>query len=526
MPVRLAICAALAAAAVLVTVAAGAIGATVAAAATPPTAVSSHYQLASKAPLALAGGDTLVASFEPKGDDVVLAIPPGGRASVIARVQPNGEPPSQIDMAASSTRFALLEEGVWSGYKDCCVSYTERILAGPLFGPPSEQTAGCLPAPGLDESVTGEVGVQAHYAIALDGDLLAYDSYGCVVVEDLASGLQRIVRLQATLDPVLGRRVSREPTVLAAAGRLIAYRVNGFGGEGPGAIAVYDVDSGQELYRVPVPAPEASTGTSFALQSDGTLVISEASSCHASISTVAEPTPRPFAIPACAVYGLIDGRLLAEVAASDQRRSLGWTTLQAPAFRQIVDLGPDGLRKAATPVFSGTEAVYALTGCWSPTVYRTPLSEPGTPPPSPSSCPISAPVRAALLTSKTLRVRLHCPLGCSGYFDAYIGTPKQVRAERGGQTLEGSELPGVSIPPGGSATLTLLRDERDEDTPTASGLARRLRGEQRLDLRLNFELDTPASATLVDEQQASELGIAYRTSPQIIVPIHLRATAR
>ncbi len=294
-----------------------------------------------------------------------------------------------------------------------------------------EQAAGCHLTPGLDETVTGEIGIQPHYAVALDGDVLAYDSYGCVVVEDLATGFQRIIRLESTLEPVRSPVAWSEPTVLAVAGRLLAYRANPPGGEGPAAIVVYDIDSGQTLYRVPVKAPEPSNGTSFALQADGTLVLAESLNCRATVSTVAEPAPRPLGVPACTVYGLAEGRLLFEVGAQRSSETLDWSPLQAPALHGIADLGVGGDLQAAAPVLGGGETAYALHGCWTPAVYRTTLEEPGTPPAPPATCPIHILGGHASLTHGRLTVAIRCPLGCQGEIEASVGPHGQLTAGRG-----------------------------------------------------------------------------------------------
>jgi len=48
-----------------------------------------------------------------------------------------------------------------------------------------------------------EAGIPAHSSIAIDGELAGYDSYGCLVVQDFATGLKRVIPLPATLDPVV-----------------------------------------------------------------------------------------------------------------------------------------------------------------------------------------------------------------------------------------------------------------------------------------------------------------------------------
>ncbi len=495
-----------------------------------PTLLTDHYWLSGYLDggqsLAAVGADTLVGSEEPKGDDVVLAFPPAGPATVIAHVGPIAGGPGIVNVAASPTRLAVFQRGSRSGYKGCCSVSYERVLAGPLSGPLQEQTAGCQRVPGLEGSASGEIGPDAHYAMALDGDLLAYDSLECVVVEDLASGLQRVIHLEATLEPHLGTVIWHEPTVLAVAGRMVAYRANQAGGKGPAAIIVYDIDSGQELYRVPVPGPSSTSATSFALQSDGTLVVSESGDCQASVSTVAEPEPRPLGVPACAVYGLAEGRLLLRTTTEDKHEILGWATLMGSTSHPIADLGLLGDHEAARPVLAGDEVVYALSGCRAPSVYRALLEEPGTPTPPPSSCPISALSGAAVLNSRSLRVRLHCPFGCVGQLRAQVGAPSQARRPNGGRAIV--EYEPVSILRGGSATFTLLRNfvgEPSERNLTAKGLLRRLRGGHHLDVRLEMDIETPAYGR-GNEREAYELGAPLETYPSIVVPIRLQSTAR
>ena len=496
-----------------------------------PTLLTNHYWLAGYLDggqsLAAVGAETLVASYEPKGDDDVLAFPPAGPATVTTRVGPIGEGRGIVYIAASPTRLVVRERGSTHGYKSCCSISYERVLAGPLSGPLQEQTAGCQRVPGLSGSASGEIGPEAHYAMALYGDVLAYDSLDCVVVEDLASGLQRIIHLEAPLEPVFANEFYYEPTVLAVAGRMVAYRANQVGGTGPAAIVVYDIDSGQELYRVPVPGPSlALGGTSFTLQSDGTLVVSEEDDCRASVSTIAEPEPQPLGIPACAVYGLAEGRLLLRTTTGGKHEILGWAALQAPVFHPIADFGLLDDHEAATPVLAGAEVVYALSGCRAPSVYRALLAEPGTPASPPSSCPVSVPSGAAVLNSKSLRIRLRCPLGCVGQLRAKVGVPSQARKPNGGRTVV--EYVPVSILRGGSATFTLLRNfvgEPIERNLTARGVLRRLRSGHHLDVRLEMDIETPAYGH-GNEREAEELGAPLETYPSIVVPIRVQASAR
>ena len=142
-----------------------------------------------------------------------------------------------------------------------------------------------------------------NHAIALDGETLVYDSYGCPVVEDFSTGLRRTLTLPATLDPVSqGHLVELPPmSLLQVAGHLLAYRANPPGGEGPASAVVYDIETGMVLYSVPLPPlPMFEDGyqlsvPTFALQADGTLLIASEPSpktCQATVSTPANPRPR------------------------------------------------------------------------------------------------------------------------------------------------------------------------------------------------------------------------------------------
>ncbi len=104
------------------------------ASAAPPTLVSGHRWLAGGEAVAIAGADTLVASFEPKGDDVILSVPPAGPSSVLAKIPPNGEPPSDIDLVASASRVGMIERGITEGYKGCCASFSEAVPRGSAVG--------------------------------------------------------------------------------------------------------------------------------------------------------------------------------------------------------------------------------------------------------------------------------------------------------------------------------------------------------------------------------------------------------
>jgi hypothetical protein len=461
-----------------------------------PELVSEAHLLASERSLAIAGVATVVASREAKVN-AVISFAPGRAPAVIARPAPLGEGSGSTEIAASPTRIAVFQEGVRSGYKGCCAAFSKAVQSAPFGAPLEEQTTGCKPFPGLDESVTEEPGVEDHYAMALDGEVLAYDSFGCVIVDDFSAGLTRTVQLEATLEPVAHRVVWREPTVLAAAGRLIAYRANKFGGEGPAAVVVYDIDSGQSLYSVPVPEAESPTSgvpndTSFVLQSDGTLVVDETwGKCRATVSSTSEPTPREIDFPVCAVYGLSEGRLLLMTRSTRGAETLAWSSLQSPSPHPLANLGEDGSLQAAAPVLAGGEFVYALDDCWAPRVYRSRLEEPGVPAIPPSACPVDV-VGPATASTRGLVVPIRCPLGCNeGTVDVHTGTPAQLRAPGNGTELK---LEGtVSVPPEKTVRLSvaLPYEESEASERKLRRLIRLLRERRKAYVRLDFKTPTP-----------------------------------
>lgn len=482
-----------------------------------PSLVSSSLALAGPSSLAVAGNITLIAA-QGQHANAIVSIVPGHKPTVIAHLRPIGDDSDQSELVASPTRIAVLQSGGFTGYKGCCFTGVSSLFSAPFGRPLQETTAGCKIAPGLDESVREEPGIQAHYAVALDGDLLAYDSFGCVVVEDLASGLTRTIRLEATLDPVLNYVVHEEPTVLAVAGRLVAYRANTRGGEGPASIVVYDTDSGQVLYRVPVPGPEPENRTSFALQSDGTLVVDESHGCAASISTSGEPSPRPLGIAVCRIYGLTNDRLLFTAPAVNSHEILAWTYLQPPAPHVIADVGVSGLLQAAAPRIGSTEAVYALSDCIRPRVYRTDLSEPGTPPTPTASCPVRG-VGHARLTRKGLTVSVRCPLGCAevNVNEVRIGTARQLSNVKGGTPVY-LEYPSVSAAPDKTIKLTPEDDESEGREMLEQQVRRLLRRHRDLYVRLDFYIPTPA------ERGAELSGTNVKpgagpSRPHIVVPL-------
>jgi hypothetical protein len=492
-----------------------------------PTLVTDRYPLAGKrSELALDGPTVLVGGYESETTNVVRAFTPGQSPKTIARatIKPqSGEFSDAMYFAASDARLIMLDFGSGSVYKGSGGLSYERLLTGRLGGPLSELPNTCAMTPTLDPGVTGEAGIPAHSAIAVDGNVVAYDSYGCVVAKDFATGLRRVVKLDATLSPVIKGSLQRstEGTTLRVVGRLLAYRENPPGGEGPASVAVYDIDTGRELYRAPLPVG----APTFDLQADGTLLIAVPSSCVATISTIAEPAPRPLGVPACRVRRVYDNRALLVIPGDGTDRQLAWISLQAPGLHPIEDLGPGGVLESAPADMDGASVIYTQSGCWAPKIYRTSLLEPGAPPIVSRTCPISVPSAVATLTAKTLRVRLHCPLGCRGNLNARVGVPKQVRKPEDGQSVVGIGLPNVAIRPGGSATLTLLPHDNGEEMPTARALVRRLRRARRLDLRLEFRIDTPVAEGLPSEETTEESGWFGQTFTHVVIPIRLQASS-
>jgi hypothetical protein len=485
-----------------------------------PTLVTNRYPLAGeRSELALDGTTTLVGGYESETTNVVRAFTPGQAPKTIARatIKPEtGEFGDSMYFVASPSRLVMLDHGRSFSYKGSGEIRYEHLLTGPLGGPLSELPNPCSITPTLDPEVTSEAGIPAHSAIAINGELAGYDSYGCLVVQDFATGLKRVIPLQATLDPVIKSELQRltGTTTLRIAGRLIAYRSNPPGGEGPASVVVYDFDTGEQLYKVALPESAAT----FDIEPDGTLVIADPSTCEATVSTISSPTPVALGVPACKVRRVTGGRALLVVPGDHAHHTLAWTSLQTPVLHPIEDLGSHGILESVPAEMNETEVLYTQAGCWAANIYRTPLAEPGAPPPAPATCPIAVSSRVATLTSKTLRVRLHCPLGCSGNLDAHIGTAKQVRKREGGQSIMGIGLPNISITPGGYETQTLLPGEAGEEAPAPAKLVRRLRHKQRLYLRLDFDIDTPTPYGPESEEEA-------RTHPHIVVPIHLKATA-
>jgi hypothetical protein len=480
--------------------------------------------------LALAGSTALVGIEEKEPHtNVVRSFTPGQPPKTVASL---GGKYNSFSFGASSSRIALLARGETPGGKYTRGYEYERLASGPLGAPLSTLVAGCQLAPTLDESVGDEDGsFKAHSAIAIDGEVVAYDSFGCLVIHDFASGLQRVVPLAATLEPVYEQHLRELPqgALLRVAGRLIAYRANPSGGEGPASMVVYDIDTGNKVYSVPLPAEDTNepgpiVGPTFDLQSDGTLVIADPSTCSATVSTIAAPSPRPLGIPACYVRRVRDGRVLVVAPGAGDERLLEWSPIEAPLAHPIADLGSDGHLETVPPDMNETTVLYELSGCY-PRVYSAPLAEPGSPPALPESCPVSVSSPHATLTAKSLSVSLRCPLGCRGDFTAWLRTAKQLRAGRGGQQIISSELytgelipNSYSLAPNQSQTFKLLPKGGFEEHPTVRGLARELRLHPHLRLELFFKTDTPDSEGLF-EQEAEELKIPTTTSSRVSLPI-------
>jgi hypothetical protein len=494
------------------------------------TLVTDSYQLAGeRSELALAGDATLVGSPDGETTNLILSFALGRAPQVIARARlrpVSGEFGDSMYFVASATRFVMLDQGSSFAYKGTGETRYEKLLSGALGAAALDLSPGCGLAPSIDQEVGIEPGVPRHSALAIDGEVVVYDSFGCVMVRDFATGLERVIPLEATLAPVVGKSVQylKLAQMLSVAGRLVAYRANQPDGEGPASVVVYDIDSDRQLYRVALaeaqPTSEDPERPTFALQSDGTLVIANPTTCQATVSTLATPAPSPLGVSACEVSALHDGRALLVTPGPGRDRSLAWTSLQAPALHPLADLGVGAALQPTPAQSDGSEVVYALAGCWAPSVYRTPLVEPGAPAKPPSDCPVSAPLHRVTLTAKALRFRLRCPLGCEGNLEAQLGTARQLRSKEGGESITGS-LPNVSISPGGEKTFSLPCNAEEEAAPAARALARRLRRGVRLELGLDFHIDTPAGNDLGD-YEAQQLGVRFSESSHLTLPIRLQ----
>jgi hypothetical protein len=491
-----------------------------------PTLVTNAYELAdTHDDLALDGSATLVATRSDANTSAIRSFTGSLGSRVVSQVELSDETTGTFSFSASASRIIVLARGVTYG-KGYIAGEEQQLSAGPLGGPLTDLTAGCLITPTLDEEVSGgEAHILDHNVVAADGEVVAYDSYGCVVIHDFQTGLQRVIPLEATLNPVQSRSVSDLPpeALMSLAGRLIAFRANPLGGEGAASVVVYDVDTARELYSVPLP-PTVGGGSapSFGLQSDGTLVLANPASCTASVSTSANPAPRPLGVRACSILRVRAGRVLLIAPTAGSGRALAWTSLSTPGLHMIADLGNDGALALGPADMDETNVAYALTGCY-PRIYRAPLAEPGSPPALPARCPLRAAQAYATLTARSLRVRLECPLGCNGSFTAWIGIPSQRRRHKGGSFLGHepytgeSATTGYSLPPGQAHSFTLLPTDEYEEHPSVHDVARLLHHEHEHLVLYCTTLTPPAGG--LSEQQAHELGIPYRTSRVIDVPI-------
>jgi hypothetical protein len=493
--------------------------------------VTGAYLLAgSSADLALEGPATLVATQRGGTSNFVRSFSPGQPSRVVASMRFRGDA-SSVLMASSAGRILLLGHSETFG-KGFIAGEEERLQSGRLGGALTNLTAGCLIAPTLDGNVRGEEGIRNHTVVAAGGSLFAYDSFGCLVATDFTSGRQRILPLDATLDPLEHGWIEHLSPggLLRVSGRLIAYRANPLGGEGAGSIAVYDFDAGRELYRVPLPSAQPPVPSTFDLAPDGTLVVAHPRSCTATVSTLSSPAPRPLGTPACYVRRVRAGRVLIVAPGPSRHSLLEWTPIGEPAPHAIADLGKRGSLELASPDMDEMDVAYALSGCY-PRVFRATLAEPGAPPPLPGHCPVLPLSARATLTTRSLRVALKCPLGCSGGFTAWIGTASQRRTGRGGSYV--GEEPYVGGPattdymlaPNEVRTFTILPTDAYDEHPSVKGLIRRLR-DARERLVLHCETLAPGVEGITQER-AAELRVTYETSTVIDLPIVLgRAIAR
>jgi hypothetical protein len=417
----------------------------------------------------------------------------------VARVPPPGaEEAFYLTFAASASQIALLDGDSSCGKGGGCYE-DQQLSIGPLGGALGGPGPGCPARISYLRLFSGtEEGLAPleTTAVAVDGDVVAYDSFDCLVVEDRAAGLRRVIALPSLLDAVRTGGPKYEvigggwESRLLVAGRLVAYRENTLAPSAGAAVAVYDIDSAQVLYRVVLP-PIADgsgplAGPTFGLQADGTLVVADAASCTASVSSIANPQPRPLGIPACAVRGVRGVRALLVVPASAGHRALAWTSLTEPAAHTIADLGVVGALEATRSQLGDDEAAYALAGCRAASIYRTPLAEPGSPPTPPSECPLR--VRHATLTAHGMELQARCPSGCKGVIRESLGTAKRLRAHKGWELTTGAEF---SIAPGQTKDLSLLRAQATWLHITASTLAAQWRHVRGLKLRVEWETETP-----------------------------------
>jgi hypothetical protein len=511
----------------------------------PALVATAHFTAANEAEVAIVGANTLVAEERKRKlehettAEVLDSIAPGHRPGLLAVVGVGAYASGTLSFAASPRRIVVLDDGNEGGYKGTSGSPTERFESGPLGGALSRLDAGCALVPGLDlgafERFASEDPPRNHENVAADEDEIAYDSFGCVIVDDFASGTERVIPLEATLNPIA--RESGPPasaryyvvadgweTKLRLAGGLLAYRANTPSGAGA-SVVVYDVDTSQPLYRVPLPADYAPApfsdpvGPTFDVQADGSLMIADARSCTATVSTPAQPAPRPFGLRVCAVRRLLDGRALVVVPDGRRRRELAWTPLHDPKLHPVAALGTDGVLEATQATMDERYVAYALGSCWGAHVFRAPLADPGTPPSPPDRCPANAPSGHASVSGHELTVRISCPRGCEGFGRAEIRSPSARNEPR---DLRGEASTTLSIAPGHTSTWTVLRNSGELGFGEGAGrtLARELREGATLYLEVELQTRTPA-ADRCEGCEGRIVGTTFDTRTKFMLPIEL-----
>lgn len=486
-----------------------------------PTLVTRPAQLAGSESIAIAGPQTLIASRTDESA-LVSAYVAGQAPKEIVRPD---DGLFNVELSASPSHVAVFGSGETPGYKGSGTPY-RFVESGPLFGSLAKPTEECMLAPTLDESIDTGGEFFPSSTVAIDEEVFAHDSFGCVIAEDLASGAAHVIKLQATLDPVFagGKQLAqlRRSALLTVAGQLLAYRANALGGEGPASVVVYDLATDGQLYSVPLPPYHGDERPpTFALEENGTLLVANAQSCSATLSTPATPTPAPLGVPACEVAGLQEGRALIVAPRNGSERALEWTTLAAPALHEIAGLGSNGLLEAATPVLSAGDVAYAIGGCWGPDVYRTSLSEPGQPTTPPATCPAHVAARARL-TKRGVSFSLSCPLGCHGEYEATTRLTSSTRvasSRRGGRLGSGS----FSLSPGASKTITLPQGETPPEGAYAAfrKLRRRLRAGLDAELDLSLATDTPLAEGERFGEGRADARDGETAQPVAVIPVKL-----
>lgn len=294
-----------------------------------------------------------------------------------------------------------------------------------------------------------------------------------------------MIALPATLDPPFGGGVQAfgPDGTLALAGRLLAYRRNTPGAKSEESIVVMNIDTGETLFEVPLPA----ANSTFGLLPDGRLVIASTPGCTAIVASTAEPSPRSLGVPACAVRAvaasgaLAGGGALVTAPGAGKDRVLAWTSLASPALHLLADMGEEGRLEDTDATTDGTSVLYARPGCWAPSIYAALLSDPGTPPLPPRTCSVRAASGAATLSGDSLSLRVRCPLGCEGELTATLGI---CRALRRPVRVPEEEPESFEAAPAGVATVGL----GEEAALAAHRLARRAPRGARLYLRLRLSV--------------------------------------